>query len=243
MAIQRALLLIADIGGYTRFMKVHQLNLAHAQDVISGLLSAVIDAARSPLKLAKLEGDAAFFYAPLGSEDELAAVQSYIAAIRRGFLRQHRTMVIDQICTCDGCTQIKQLTLKFVAHAGEIAIHKVKRFTELAGVDVILVHRLLKNSVPLREYVLMTNSLADALPPDVRAQGRPLEEDLEGLGRVPLTYLDLQQLAPAPAEQPEPSFVRRWASHVVRNARSVPYLLNLKKPCDGFRNFNPTGAA
>ena len=63
MQVQRALLLIADIGGYTRFMKVHRINLAHAQYVVGRLLEAVIDAARPRFKLAKLEGDAAFFYA------------------------------------------------------------------------------------------------------------------------------------------------------------------------------------
>src|SRR5688500_20101798 len=52
------------------FMTIHRINLAHAQDVVSRLLEAVIDGAPSPLKLAKLEGDAAFFYAPVSSESE-----------------------------------------------------------------------------------------------------------------------------------------------------------------------------
>ena len=56
----RAFLLIADIGGYTRFMKVHRINLAHAQYVVAQLLEAVIDGA-TELELSKLEGDAAFF--------------------------------------------------------------------------------------------------------------------------------------------------------------------------------------
>ena len=39
---ERALLVIADIGGYTRFMKLHRVSLAHAQTVIAMLLEAVI---------------------------------------------------------------------------------------------------------------------------------------------------------------------------------------------------------
>ena len=31
----RAVLVIADIGGYTRFMKVHRINLAHAQHIVA----------------------------------------------------------------------------------------------------------------------------------------------------------------------------------------------------------------
>ena len=57
----RALLLLADIGGYTRFMKLHRMSLAHAQENTDRLLKAVVDAAPR-LRLADLEGDAAFLY-------------------------------------------------------------------------------------------------------------------------------------------------------------------------------------
>jgi hypothetical protein len=244
MSIQRALLLIADIGGYTRFMKVHRINLAHAQDVVSQLLEAVIDGAPAPLKLAKLEGDAAFFYAPMsGSGQELAGARDQIVAIRRSFRQRLHLLSIDRVCTCEGCTQVDQLTLKFVAHEGEVAIHKVKRWTELSGVDVILVHRMLKNSVPVREYALMTEALARALPAEVRERGQRLDEELEGLGRVPLTYVHMDELDPTALEAIRPSFFRRWGSQLLRIARSVPYLVGAKKACDDFRNFDPTGAA
>ena len=62
MSIRPALLVIADIGGYTAFMKAHKKSLAHAQDVVARLLEAVIDAAPN-LTLLEIEGDAAFFYA------------------------------------------------------------------------------------------------------------------------------------------------------------------------------------
>ena len=35
-----ALLLIADIGGYTRFMNLHRMSLAHAQENTPRLLDA-----------------------------------------------------------------------------------------------------------------------------------------------------------------------------------------------------------
>ena len=72
MAVQPTLLLIADIAGYTRFMKMHDTSLAHAQQIIADLLEAVIDAAGPNLKLAKLEGDAAFFYMPAPADDARA---------------------------------------------------------------------------------------------------------------------------------------------------------------------------
>ena len=130
MAVERAVLLIADIGGYTRFMKVHRINLSHAQYVVAQLLEAVIDAAEPRFKLAKLEGDAAFFYALANKGDhDLTALGEQVAAIRQRFLRRRRELEIDRMCSCDGCVQASQLTLKFVSHVGEVAFQKVKKLT------------------------------------------------------------------------------------------------------------------
>ncbi|MFE8605566.1 DUF2652 domain-containing protein [Archangium violaceum] len=236
MAIQRALLLIADIGGYTRFLKTHAINLAHAHDMVSQLLEAVIDGAASPLELAKLEGDAAFFYAPL-SEDARVDVTPVVTAIRAAFEHRKELLRIDRSCTCEGCTQVEQLTLKFVVHQGEVAFQRVKRFTELGGVDVIVVHRMLKNSVPIREYVLMTETLARQLAPGLREQALSLQEELEGLGRYTLRYVPLDEL-PVPALSLQPSALRRAVAWTRMTWRSLPYMLKLKQPCTGFRNFD-----
>ena len=201
MQVQRALLLIADIGGYTRFMKVHRINLSHAQYVVGRLLEAVIDAARPRFKLAKLEGDAAFFYAPIarGKDDDLAPLSDQVAAIRRAFVAQRGRLEIDRLCSCDGCVQAAGLKLKFVAHAGEIAFQKVNRLTELAGMDVILVHRLLKNSVPVDEDALMSEVVRDGLTPAVQQLARESAEDLEGIGETRTYYVDLNDPALAGA--------------------------------------------
>ncbi|HZI14749.1 MAG TPA: DUF2652 domain-containing protein, partial [Myxococcus sp.] len=175
MAIEKALLLIADIGGYTRFMKQHRFSLAHAQDTVAQLLEAVIDAS-GRFKLAKLEGDAAFFYA-VG--DDVTAFTQQVADIRRAFLTRKEQLILDRLCNCDGCTQVNALTLKFVVHSGEVAFQKVKHLTELAGVDVILVHRMLKNEVPVSEYVLMTDTVLQQFAPELRQHTRSLEHEFE----------------------------------------------------------------
>src|ERR1700747_1296741 len=66
MAIRHGVLLIADISGYTNYMHWNRSHLAHAQQTVAGLLESVIDAGKG-LKLAKLEGDAAFFWEPGGN--------------------------------------------------------------------------------------------------------------------------------------------------------------------------------
>jgi len=236
---QRALLVIADIGGYTKFMRVHRVNLAHAQYVVAQLLEAVIDGAESRLKLAKLEGDAAFFYAlaPEGeTTDVVATLSEVVASIRRAFLARRDELEKDRICPCDSCKQAGQLKLKFVAHVGEVAFQKVKRYTELAGVDVIFVHRLLKNTVPLTEYMLMSEPVFEQIEEQVRPFGCAATEHLEGLGTVTTYYVDLEQIAHEIPRTLEPSALRKVLAWLRMTRRSVPYFLGLKEPCGGFRN-------
>ncbi|WP_164012353.1 DUF2652 domain-containing protein [Pyxidicoccus trucidator] len=239
MAIQRSILLIADIGGYTRFMRTHRMSLAHAQEVVATLLEAVIDASR-PLKLAKLEGDAAFLYVPLESEAQLASVGQTVADIRRAFLARQQDIVANRLCTCHGCMEVESLNLKFVAHVGDVAFQKVKRHKELAGMDVILLHRMLKNEVPAREYLLMTDELLGSLEPTLGRSARALLHDFEGIGPTQTHYIDLAELA---ADLP-PALVKslpvRWWDRIVMNVKVLHYYFGIKEPCQDFRNVEKT---
>jgi class 3 adenylate cyclase len=234
--VARAVLVIADIGGYTRFMKVHRINLAHAQHIVARLLEAVIDGAGRRLKLAKLEGDAAFFYAnaPLAPDDAKQA----IVAIRKAFLRRRDELAINRLCNCDGCTQAGQLKLKFVAHVGEVAFQKVKQYTELAGVDVIVVHRLLKNAVPLSEYVLMSEALHEEIAPALGTLASAIDQELEGLGQARTYYVELDALAGKHTIDVRPSFLVKVMGWLRMTWRSIPYFVGARKACDGFGNMN-----
>ncbi|NIO06511.1 MAG: DUF2652 domain-containing protein, partial [Deltaproteobacteria bacterium] len=59
----RTLLLIADISGFTEFMRLHAMATRHARQIVVRLLRAMIEATGPPLRVAELEGDAVFFYA------------------------------------------------------------------------------------------------------------------------------------------------------------------------------------
>src|SRR5207237_927815 len=63
MAEERGLLMLADIGGDNRFMRLHRLSVAHAQDVTARLLSAVGQACPG-LSLVEIEGGAGGFFRP-----------------------------------------------------------------------------------------------------------------------------------------------------------------------------------
>jgi hypothetical protein len=56
---------------------------------------------------------------------------------------------------------VGKLKLKAILHHGEAAFNKVRQFVKIGGEDVILAHRLLKNSVPGHEYVLLSQAFAD----------------------------------------------------------------------------------
>jgi len=56
MGSERTLLLIADIGGYTEYLRTHRMSLAHAEVNTARLLEAVIDAA-GDFDLIEIEGD------------------------------------------------------------------------------------------------------------------------------------------------------------------------------------------
>lgn len=237
---KRAFLLIADIGGYTKFMKVHRINLAHAQHVVAQLLEAVIDGAGN-LKLAKLEGDAAFFYGELSKDEDVDKYAKRVSDIRRAFLTRQQEMTIDRWCTCDGCVQADQLKLKFVAHEGEIAFQKVKRNTELAGIDVIFVHRLLKNDVPASEYVLMSEPVHAHVDPTLKGEAKEIEHELEGFGRSRQFWVDLVASAEKLPPPPRSTAMRKFTAWLKMTWRSIPYILGFSKACDGFRNAEGLG--
>lgn len=236
MAVQSTLLLIADIAGYTRFMKMHETSLVHAQQIIARLLEAVIDAARPTLKLAKLEGDAAFFHAPAPGAGAALPIEACTAAIYHAFHARAADIKANTLCPCDACQQAGNLRIKLVGHVGGVAAQKVKRLTELAGVDVIVVHRMLKNAVPVAEYLLMTKPVHAMLDAPLQGRAAPLDLELDDLGTTPAYYVDLAACMTAPPAARRLSPLARLGRHLGFEARSLPYTLRLRKACSGFRN-------
>jgi hypothetical protein len=185
--IKPVVLVLADISGYTKFITTHDTELIHAEQIVTELLEAVISSAEFPLTLNKLEGDAAFLYAQTGGNDAAAArdVAKQVEAFVKAFNAKevdlvHRT----DICVCGACRHIDQLKLKVILHIGQAAFKQIRQFEELAGEDVILIHRLLKSGLTAEEYILMTErfyELSGGVP------GLPAEAHTtaaEGLGQV-----------------------------------------------------------
>src|SRR5829696_7008867 len=185
MGSERALLLIADIGGYTEYMRAHRMSLAHAEVNTARLLEAVIDAA-GDFELIEIEGDAAFLSRRADTLDDDATVAAMTQAVEdmhRAF-HHERQYVAANLCPCDGCEQTDNLKLKFVAHIGEVATQTIRDRRKLVGIDVILVHRLLKNSVAAPEYVLLSEELYRNGGAALSDRVQEVPHDLEGIGPV-----------------------------------------------------------
>ncbi len=189
----KALLVIADISGFTQFMKSHKEAASHAMPVrvVVELLKAVISAAAPPLELAEVEGDAAFFYAVCRDTEngkitlELAAIKKQVMSFFRSFYQTLHRLCALNLCACEPCASgATNLRLKVIIHAGEVAIEHIYGFDKLFGMDVILAHRLLKNSVPSPEYVLMTEAAHNWLDGFYQLEPERQTEYCEGIGAV-----------------------------------------------------------
>ena len=160
----------------------------------------MIDRTEHPLVLNKLEGDAAFFWAESGP-DRAAAMRDALVQVHALFDAFDATLARlgeeRANCTCDACANLGGLRIKAFVHCGEVAVKQVRQFEELAGEEVILVHRLMKNTLAEREYVLLSQAATDAFPLPSACAARAHAEDFEGLGELRLSVLAREGLARA----------------------------------------------
>jgi hypothetical protein len=232
MATGRALLLIADIGGYTEYMDFHRSILGHAEAATRRMLDKIVDAARG-FDLIEVEGDAAFLSrdaAGLDGPATLSAITGAAVAMHRAFHAERRLVELN-VCPCRSCTQTSALTLKFVAHVGDVATQTIKRRKKLVGVDVIYVHRLLKNLVMTPEYLLVSEDLyRNGGTASLGLVMQEISQDLEGIGRVQTYFVDVQEIAAALPPLPDPSWPRRIGGTLGMVGRGLPHVLPRRRP-------------
>jgi class 3 adenylate cyclase len=208
MDVKTTALVIADISGYTRFIVSNRVSQLHAELIVTDLIEAVAAEVRHPLRLNKLEGDAAFFVAPLEDADA-EALDDVIDQVRN-FFGAFRDKQAEHFagchggCRCSACRGIQDLKLKAFVHVGEVIYKTIGSFQEVAGEDVILVHRLLKNTVPNDEYVLMTKSAADLIQSPPFAVAATHTERVDDLGPVEVVVYQPDGAAALVRPQNEP---------------------------------------
>jgi hypothetical protein len=137
-----------------------------AYALLSNLLDAMVDRVAPRFRLVKLEGDALFAVSdadPARGSDVLDCLRE----CHRAFTELLADANLTWSCQCNACTRIDSLGLKFVLHHGVYVTQRIVGNEELAGPDVIVAHRLLKNHarelVGDHPYALLSDVAIDAL--------------------------------------------------------------------------------
>jgi hypothetical protein len=151
-----ALICIPDITGFTRFMA--ETNLEFSKKIIPPLLRNLVSSNVLNLKVGEVEGDAILFYryGALPSFKELIdqCKNFYIK-----FTEQLESLKIQFPDDFAKYISANKLALKIVVHAAEMTSTYIEGLIKLIGEDLVVVHKLLKNSVEPPEYILFTEKL------------------------------------------------------------------------------------
>lgn len=181
------LFVIPDIGGYTRFMVHNRKDPERSLTVVKNLMEAMIRQERMPLSIAEVEGDALFLYAVKQNELQWMLEKETISATVENFFTAfyaelHRLMT-DRVCACGVCGTIEDLGIKAIVHYGSAVVGTIGGFRTLNGVDVIIAHRLLKNSLQ-GDYLLVTKAAFEECAFPDRARFVPHREHYDDIGDV-----------------------------------------------------------
>ena len=169
--------LLADISGYTAFL--HGVANAHralvieadqppaAYELLSTLLDGMVAKISPRFRLVKLEGDALFAVSDADHPTRGVQVIDCMRACHAAFTELLASANSTWTCECTSCSRIHDLGVKFVLHHGEYVVQRIFGSEELAGPDVIVAHRLLKNHarelVGDQPYALISDAALTAL--------------------------------------------------------------------------------
>ena len=201
MPATNAVILIPDISGFTHFMS--SMELEHASHLISSFLETIVKAANGRFEVSEIEGDAVLLYKKGGVETKQELLDQCLE-IFNAFHYQRKALQQVVLCHCGACQSIINLSVKFIAHYGVISEFKVDRFVKASGIDMIIAHRLLKNSINSSEYILLTDNLIKQVSDQNNECGlawKASSEEFASIGKVNFQYAvieDLKSTVPDP---------------------------------------------
>jgi hypothetical protein len=189
---------LADIGGYTSFLS--GVGITHAREITEHLLNRLIRTNRKHWRVGNIMGDCVFFYTQ--SPEPPNQTFANVCTLYHEFQDAKADVVSGSTCRCGACDRTHELSLKFVVHEGEYDTQNIGGRKELIGHDIVLATRLLKNSVPVEEYVLATPA-ASAVAEAADLPAAAATDDLEAIGPFEYSYIDLTPIREAHARSRE----------------------------------------
>lgn len=188
------LLCIPDISGFTEFMGSTDFDMS--SKVIPSLLNKIVYSNEIGLKISEIEGDAVLFY----RTGDLPPFEELMEQCHYFYTEFYKQMeVLRKEHSGDEGEKIPEiLGLKMILHHGmEIGAVPVGNRIKLMGESVIVAHRLLKNNIPSKEYILISQTLLDRYGEEnviSKFEWSTMEKgyiDVEHLGKVGFGYFDL----------------------------------------------------
>jgi Protein of unknown function (DUF2652) len=204
MAETIATILIPDISGFTEFMT--STELSHSSHAINLLIDAMLAVIGDEYEIAEIEGDAVLLIkkGPAPSKKEILDT---CLKIFNAFHFQRKWMQQYNVCPCGACQAIINLTLKFVAHYGPLAEIKVGRFVKQSGTEMIVAHRLLKNSIDNNEYLLISEKFLKQMADHADAaemEWTTSSEEYPSIGKIDYHFTLLNEARKNVPEPPVP---------------------------------------
>lgn len=158
-----SLICIPDISGFTEYMS--EADLKSSKKLIPSLLNQIIYANSIGLKVSEIEGDAVLFY-KAGPPPKFRDLLDQCYSFHKDFYAKISEFAKKKDGNEDYENLSERLGLKIIAHYGPIEMTNVGKHLKLIGEDVIVAHRLLKNSIPSHEYILISDTLMDQYDKD-----------------------------------------------------------------------------
>lgn len=185
------LFFIPDIGGFTRF--VNETEIRHSQHIIAELLEVIIQATDKTFEVSEIEGDAVLFFRP-EEKPVLIDLENLAHTIFNRFNQHLKYYQRDRVCHCGACSSVSNLSLKFIFHYGLLSTLAVGERIKLSGRDVIVAHRFLKNSLSIRDYILISSELAQksTTGPEELQDYVLGHEQFDGLGVLSYYFMPLE---------------------------------------------------
>lgn len=145
---RKGTIFIVDISGYTKF--VRETESSKGAWAISQLLEVILSANKLGFQISEIEGDAILFYL-YGKPYKVKTLLEQFGMMLLAFNEK-----LEEIRLVSD--NINQLSIKAVAHYGEITEYQIYNFSKLYGEILIEAHRLLKNHIHLDTYMLITDN-------------------------------------------------------------------------------------
>jgi len=188
----RGLLFIPDISGFTRF--INETEIGHSRLIMQEILELLINTNDSGLQVSEIEGDAILFYR-FGEAPPLDEIYGQVEKMFCAFHSHLKAYEYRRFCQCKACVSATNLSLKIITHYGEFTGYNVRNFQKLLGRDVIVAHQLLKNDIEQHEYWLVTDSLLNDVPPQLKNWMEWMQSEKQTeTGAIPFQYTQLSPL-------------------------------------------------